>query len=64
MMKHLLQAAEGGDAESQFNLGIIYENGLNDSRYAVEGSRPQAMRWFLAAADSLGTPPPWSLPPC
>jgi len=25
MMKHLLQAAEGGDAESQFNLGIIYE---------------------------------------
>ena len=51
MMKHLLEAAEGGDAESQFNLGIIYENGLNDSRYAVEGSRPQAMKWFLAAAD-------------
>ena len=51
MMKHLLQAAEGGDAESQFNLGIIYENGLDDSRYAVEGSRPQAMRWFLAAAE-------------
>ena len=51
MMKHLLEAAEGGDAESQFNLGIIYENGLNDSRYAVEGSRPQAMRWFLAAAE-------------
>jgi Sel1 repeat-containing protein len=51
MMKHLLQAAEGGDAASQFNLGIIYENGLDDSRYAVEGSRPQAMRWFLAAAE-------------
>ena len=51
MMKHLLEAAEGGDAESQFNLGIIYENGLNDSRYAVEGSRPQAMKWFRAAAD-------------
>ena len=51
MMKHLLEAAEGGDAESQFNLGIIYENGLNDSRYAVEGSLPQAMRWFLAAAE-------------
>ena len=51
MMKHLLQAAEGGDAESQFNLGIIYENGLDDSRYAVEGSLPQAMRWFLAAAE-------------
>jgi TPR repeat protein len=51
MMKHLLEAAEGGDAVSQFNLGIIYENGLNDSRYTVEGSRPQAMRWFLAAAE-------------
>jgi hypothetical protein len=51
MMKHLLQAAEGGDAESQFNLGIIYENGLDDSRYAVEGSRTQAMRWLLAAAE-------------
>ena len=51
MMKHLLQAAEEGDAASQFNLGIIYENGLDDSRYAVEGSLPQAMRWFLAAAE-------------
>lgn len=51
MMKHLLQAAERGDAELQFNLGVIYENGLDDSRYVVEGSRPQAMRWFLAAAE-------------
>jgi TPR repeat protein len=32
MKKHLLEAAERGDAEAQFNLGIIYENGLNDSR--------------------------------
>ena len=31
------QAAERGDAEAQFNFGIIYENGLHDSRYAVEG---------------------------
>jgi TPR repeat protein len=38
MEKHLLQAAERGDAEAQFNLGIMYENGLDDSRYAVEGS--------------------------
>lgn len=51
MEKHLLQAAERGDAEAQFNLGIIYENGLDDSRYAVEGSRPEAMRWLLAAAE-------------
>ena len=41
MKKHLLQAAERGDAEAQFNLGIMYENGLDDSQYAVEGSRPE-----------------------
>ncbi len=51
MKKHLLQAAERGDAEAQFNLGIMYENGLNDSRYAVEGDRPEAVRWLLAAAE-------------
>ena len=51
MEKHLLQAAERGDAEAQFNLAVIYENGLDDSRYAVEGSRPEAVRWFLAAAE-------------
>ncbi len=51
MNKHLLQAAERGNAEAQSNLGITYENGLDDSRYAVEGNRPEAMRWLLAAAE-------------
>jgi TPR repeat protein len=51
MKKHLLEAAERGDAEAQFNLGIIYENGLNDSRYVAEGNRPEAVRWLLAAAE-------------
>ena len=51
LKRHLLQAAERGDAEAQFNLGMIYENGLDDSRYAVEGNRPEAMRWFSAAAE-------------
>lgn len=51
MKNHLLQAAERGDAEAQFNLAMIYENGLDDSRYAAEGNRPEAMRWFRAAAD-------------
>jgi len=49
--KHLLQAADRGDTGAQFNLGIMYENGLDDSRYAVEGGRPEAMRWLLAAAE-------------
>jgi TPR repeat protein len=51
MKQHLIKAAERGDAEAQFNLGIMYENGLLDSRYVAEGSRPEAERWFLAAAE-------------
>jgi len=51
MQKHLIQAAERGDAEAQFNLAIMYENGLLDSRYVAEGSRSEAVRWFLAAAE-------------
>jgi len=51
MEKHLLQAAERGDAEAQFNLGVMRENGLENSRYTVEGSRPEALRWFRAAAE-------------
>jgi TPR repeat protein len=51
MKKHLIQAAERGDAEAQFNLGIMYENGVVDSRYVAEGSRSEAMKWFLAAAE-------------
>lgn len=51
MKKHLLQSAERGDAKAQFNLGIMYENGLDDSRYVAQGNRPEAVRWLLAAAE-------------
>jgi TPR repeat protein len=51
LKSQLIQAAERGDAEAQFNLAMIYENGLEDCRYADEGGRPEAMRWFRAAAD-------------
>ncbi len=51
MQKHLIQAAERGDAEAQFNLAIMHENGLLDSRYVAEGSRSEAIRWLLAAAE-------------
>jgi TPR repeat protein len=49
--KRLLQAAERGDARSQYNLGIVYDNGLDDNGYAVAGNRPQAVKWLLAAAE-------------
>src|ERR1700758_3738091 len=35
--KHLLEAAERGDAEAQFNLRAIYENGLNIDQSGREG---------------------------
>ena len=50
MKKHLLQVAGRGDTEAQFNLGHV-RNGVDDSRYAVEGGRPEAMRWLLDAAE-------------
>ena len=49
--KRLHQAAEGGDARSQCNLGILYGNGLDDNGHAVEANRPLAVRWLLAAAE-------------
>jgi TPR repeat protein len=51
MKKHLLEAAERGNAEAQFNLGVMCENELDDNRYIVEGSPLEAERWFLAAAE-------------
>ena len=51
MKKGLLQAAERGVAEAQFNLGMMYGNGSNDSRYAVAGDRQEAIRWLTAAAE-------------
>ena len=51
MKQQLIRAAERGDAEAQFNLAIMYENGLVDSRYVPEGNHSEAMRWLLAAAE-------------
>jgi TPR repeat protein len=49
--KRLFKAAEEGDANSQYNLGILYGSGLDDNGYAVEVDRPQTVRWLLAAAE-------------
>jgi hypothetical protein len=51
MKDQLMEAAERGNAEAQFNLGIVYGNGLIDTRYVVEGNRDKALRWLLAAAE-------------
>lgn len=51
MKNHLLEAAELGNPEAQFNLAMICENGVTDSRYTSEGKHCEAMRWLLAAAE-------------
>ncbi len=50
-MRHLRLAAEGGDAAAQFNLGVLYDSRVDDNGYAVNGNRPQALKWLLAAAE-------------
>ena len=45
--KQLLRAAEAGDASSQYNLGILCDNGLDDNGYAIAGTRRQAVKWLL-----------------
>lgn len=49
--KWLLRAAEAGDAGAQCNLGILYDNGLDDNGHAVTGDQRQAVKWLLAAAE-------------
>jgi TPR repeat protein len=51
MEKHLLRAAENGDAAAQFNLAVMYENELLDTRYGPKGDRSEAIRWLRAAAE-------------
>ena len=50
-IKHLLIAAASGNAAAQFNLGVLYDNRLDDNGYPIEGNREQAMRWLQAAAE-------------
>jgi TPR repeat protein len=56
LKKELLAAAERGDAEAQYNLGVMLENGIDDNGYAIEGGAAEAMRteavkWLLSAAE-------------
>ncbi len=51
LIKHLVAAAESGDPAAQFNLGVLYDNRLDDNGYPTEGNRVEAMKWLLAAAE-------------
>ncbi|MGQ0675364.1 MAG: tetratricopeptide repeat protein [Rhodospirillales bacterium] len=51
-MKDLLAAAEKGDATSQFNLGVVHDNLLNDTgSHGSKSNRAEAIKWLLQAAE-------------
>lgn len=50
-MKSLILAAELGDADAQFNLGVLYDNRLDDNERPTAGNRAQAMKWLMHAAE-------------
>ena len=49
-MKHLVLAAERGDANAQFNLGVVYHNRLDDNGHTVKGGRAESIKWLRLAA--------------
>lgn len=49
-MKRLLRAAEQGDPNVQFNVGVVYDNGVDDNGNGIERNRGEAIKWLLKAA--------------
>jgi TPR repeat protein len=50
-MKDMIAAAETGNANAQFNLGVVYGNLLNDTGgHGSKDNRTEAIRWLLQAA--------------
>lgn len=49
-MRRLTRAARQGDADAQFNLGVLLGNRTDDNGYAIDGDRTEAIKWLLAAA--------------
>jgi TPR repeat protein len=49
-MKRLLREAMAGDADAQFNLGVLYGNGLDDNGHPIASKPREAIKWLLAAA--------------
>ncbi len=60
-MKRLLAAAAKGDPDAEYNLGVMYDNRIDDHGNAVgptddndnpiASDRAEAMKWLLRAAD-------------
>ncbi|MGH6974003.1 MAG: hypothetical protein ACRED6_05190, partial [Stellaceae bacterium] len=60
-MKRLLAAATKGDPDAEYNLGVMYDNRIDDHGNAVDptddngfpiaSNRAEAMKWLLRAAE-------------
>jgi len=49
-LRRLLLNAEKGDANSQFNLGVLYDSRLDDNNHPTGGNRTGAIKWLRRAA--------------
>ena len=49
-MRRLLLDAEEGDANAQFNLGVLYDNRLDDNNHPTGSNRTGAIKWLRRAA--------------
>ncbi len=49
-MQRLLLDAEKGDANAQFNLGVLCDNRLDDNNHPTGGNRSGAIKWLRRAA--------------
>ena len=49
-MKRMQIAAEAGDALAQFNLGVMYAQGMDDNYHPRPADHTNAIHWFLCAA--------------
>ncbi len=60
-MKRLIAAATKGDPDAEYNLGVMYDNRIDDHGNAINptddngntivSNRSEAMKWLLRAAD-------------
>jgi len=60
-MRALIAAAAAGNPEAQFNLGVMYDNRIDDqgntasptddNGYTISSNRAEAMRWLQRAAE-------------
>lgn len=60
-MKALITAAAKGDRDAEYNLGVMYDNRIDDhgnavdptddNGYSIDCNRTEAMKWLLRAAE-------------